>query len=111
MIFTFLAVFLQPCAMAMGSDADQHPLDCHQDSAQTETFACMSQPALDCATDDLITDGRDTWKPYFDHQVATIVLAPLVDLSASLASRSAYFSRPPPSGAPPLNVRHCVYLK
>lgn len=111
MVFTYLAALLQPCAMAMGPNPDQHPQNCHQDSTQAEEVACFSQPALDCVTDYLVADGRDHWNPYFDTPVATLVSAPFVDLPAGLVSRSAYFSRPPPSAAPPLNIRNCVYLK
>ena len=111
MLLTYLALFLQPCAMAMGSSPDQHPDHCHQDVAQIETVACMSQPSLDCATDDLINDGRDLWKPLSDASFSTLVADLIVHLPADLVSKSAYFSRAPPSGAPPLNIRLCVYLK
>jgi hypothetical protein len=111
MLLTYLALFLQPCAMAMGSSPDQHPDPCHQDAAQTETVACMSQPALDCATDDLINDGRDPWKSLSDAPVSTGVADHLIHLPADLVARSAYFGRAPPPGAPALNIRLCVYLK
>jgi hypothetical protein len=111
MLLTYLALFLQPCAMAMGSSPDQHPDHCHQDAAQTDTVACMSQPALDCATDDLINDGRDPWKSLSDAPFSILVADHLIYLPADLVSRSAYFGRAPPPGAPPLNIRLCVYLK
>jgi hypothetical protein len=97
--------------MAMGSSPDQHPDNCHQDAAQTETVACMSQPSLDCTTDDLIPSDRDLWKPLSDAPFATLVSDLFIHLPADLVSRSAYFSRAPPPGAPPLNIRLCVYLK
>jgi len=110
-LLTYLTLLLQPCAMAMGSSPDQHPGNCHGDSAQTEKMACMSQPSLDCAIDDLINDGRDLWKPLADAAYSTGVADLLIHLPANLVSRSAYFGRAPPAGAPPLNIRHCVYLK
>ena len=111
MLLTYLAVLLQPCAMAMGSILEQHGDFCQRDPAPTETVACMSQPSLDCVTDDLITDGRDQCKPLFDAPIATLVSDLVSDLPADLNARSAYFGRAPPASEPPLTLRHCVFLK
>jgi hypothetical protein len=111
MLLAYLAVLLQPCAMAMGPEPDQHPQNCHQESASTEIVACLSQPALECGTDDLIFDSHDMWKQNSEAQVAMPIPDASVNFLAISVSRLAYFSRAPPAGGPPLNVRHCVFLK
>lgn len=95
----------------MAMTAETHGDDCHQDSIPADTASCLSQPALECATDDLIFDSHDPWKKDFTAPLAMTMPNASAPAVASVAAGAAYFGRAPPADGPPINVRHCVYLK
>lgn len=110
-LVTYLFVLLQPCAAAMAHQPGEHPDSCHQQSSQPDGAACLSQPALDCASDDLLLEGKDPRKPADD--AFAVRLLPILQHHGAIVSVSerAYFVRAPPPDGAPLNIRHCVYLK
>jgi len=107
----YLAVLLQPCAMAMGHAPAGHHGSCHDDSLHLDGESCLSQPTSECATDDSILDNHDPWSQQFDAQLVSLIPSPRVDCVAGSVAESRYFSRAPPPDGPGLNVRHCVFLK
>lgn len=110
-LLVYLGLLLQPCAVAMGHEAAIDHDTCHEVLSDQDDAACLSQPALECSFNALLTDARDSWQADFKAQLVTVIEPAVVDVGPGLVAEFGYFSRAPPSGGPALNVRHCVYLK
>ncbi len=107
----YLLLLLQPCAVAMGHEPNRHSDGCQHEASRQDVDACLTQPVADCANDDLVFGGQDTRNLDPDFQAAVLVLPEQPASFAPVTAAKRYFSRGPPTGAVPLNVRHCIYLK
>lgn len=110
-LVAFAAMLIQPCAMAMQPQPDDHPAGCVGEWQGHEETVCVSQPALDCVSGDWSLDGRDSFKSQFDmlHVGMAGSYVAIADLHDNrLAGR---LDHPPPRGAPALNLTYCVFLK
>lgn len=110
-LLAYLGLVLQPCVMAMGHAPDEHHDNCHQDSSLLDAETCLSQPALDCASDNPIVDSRDSWHESADAQLVGLIPVVSENPPGANAAEFRYFSRAPPPGGPALNICHCVFLK
>jgi len=110
-LVSYLALLLQPCAMAMDVGSAQHGEVCHQETTYPEDAGCLSQPVAECANDDVITNDRVSALPDVEQQL--VALMPVISGEPALpvVAEWKYFSRAPPIGGPALNILHCVYLK
>ena len=110
-LVSYLALLLQPCAMAMDVASAQHGEECHQQSTYPKDVGCLSQPVAECANDDAITNDRVSALPDVEQQL--VALMPVISGEPALpfVAEWMYFSRAPPIGGPALNILHCVYLK
>ncbi|MCH9674365.1 MAG: hypothetical protein K0U93_23200 [Gammaproteobacteria bacterium] len=110
----WLAVILQPCAMAMGVDEHDCP---HCPPAETrETPPCETTNNPDCAFDDEINaEARSQQVKVKDsHHDLPMAIAPAAYDTLQLT----FVSQPVPDtrlllhpSGPPLHVLYCVYLK
>jgi hypothetical protein len=110
-LLAYLALLLQPCAMAMNHAPDQHNDTCHQEFTLSEDSGCLSQPASDCATDKSVIDWQNPWGTDSDVQLVSLLHPVSILAVETSSSELRYFSRAPPPGSPALNLRHCVFLK
>ena len=110
-LVSYLALLLQPCAMAMDVASAQHGEECYQQSRYPEDGGCLSQPVAECANNDAITNDRVSALPDVEQQLVALMPVLSVEPALSVVAEWKYYSRAPPIGGPALNVLHCVYLK
>lgn len=112
-VLAFVAVALQPCAMAM----EPAPLpDCPNCPTEPASAAGCDPAAADCMVDNPLQVELRSAKlqPLDDEGAAPFVYVP-VAFSWPPAPACALLvpleeGSPPSAGGPPLNVRFCVYL-
>ena len=110
-VVAWLAIVLQPCAMAMGADSDPCP---HCPPA--ETPPCETTITPDCGLDDQLTNesrsNPSKVKDVPDEPPVAIqpdlIQSAWIDPRARPLPPASHFFNP---SGPPLNVLYCVYLK
>jgi hypothetical protein len=111
LLFAYLVLLLQPCAMAMDAGATQHGKQCHQELVYPGDAGCLSQPVAECATDDTIIDERGVSIADVDLQLVALLPLDSADLAGPSVAQLNYHCRAPPKAGPALNIQYCVYLK
>ena len=113
-VVAWLAVIVQPCAMAMGVESDSCPHCPPQETA--EKSPCEELAGEDCTTEDQVSaDSRSSQSKLKNNPTDLLAAIPTPPIASA---KSAYATQCLPDaaawlypGGPPLNVLYCVYLK
>lgn len=109
-LLIYVALLIQPCAMAMDHELLQHPASCHEELVTDTGLDCLSQPVAECTAGGLTIDSRDNSTSSHDLPPLSRSLTGFADIVAVDSLPREFLRRAPPFREPAINLRHCVFL-